>query len=73
MLPHQRVTAHSHTMPRREIDDLIAVRKIVRVGFRMHYLLPLESAFGLHHIEFARQRWRHMPLRKVESVLPLSR
>jgi len=24
-------------MPRREIDDLIALRKIVRVGFRMHY------------------------------------
>jgi|HubBroStandDraft_1064217.scaffolds.fasta_scaffold154903_3 hypothetical protein len=36
-MPHQRVTAHSPTMPRREIDDLIALRKIVRVGFRMHY------------------------------------
>src|SRR5258708_4036765 len=57
LMPDQRVTAHLHSVPDREVHKLVPLRKIERLALRMHYL-PLEYVFRLQHIKFAGERGR---------------
>ena len=64
LMPDQRVPANLHAVPRREIHNLVSLRKIERLALRMHYL-PLEDVFRLQHIKFARERRRICGLGKL--------
>src|SRR6266404_3481564 len=64
LVPDQRVPADLHSMPGREIHNLVSLRKIERLALRMHYL-PLEYVFRLQHIKFACERRRVCRLGKL--------
>src|SRR6202521_1408749 len=64
LVPDQRVPTHLHSVPGREIYNLVALRKVERLPLRMHHL-PLEDIFRLQHIELAGERGRVCRLGKL--------
>jgi hypothetical protein len=54
-VPHERVPANLHSVPDREIDNLVRWKKVERFSPRMHHL-PLERVLGFHHVELAGER-----------------
>src|SRR6266404_2364846 len=64
LVPDQRVPANLHAVPGRKIYNLVPLRKIESLRFRMHRL-PLEDILRLQHIELAGERGRVCRLGKL--------
>src|SRR6266436_6588926 len=64
LVPDQRVPANLHAVPGRKIYNLVPLRKIESLRFRM-YRLPLEDILRLQHIELAGERGRVCRLGKL--------